>query len=145
MQVDGEPTPGDAGTPESLSVSGLLCGRLYYIGIKTTDDSANASPLSNVVRKRTLACPKLLVSSLPENRAVVGMAYNQSFNISGGVGPYTVQLVRGLPEPAGLSLAGQTVSGTPGEARMWRFRVLVTDQIGASARKSFAVIIRPAP
>jgi hypothetical protein len=142
-QVNGEPVPAAAGALESLSVTGLLCGRSYYFAIKTTDDAANTSPLSNVIRKRTLPCPKLIVSSLAQTDAVVGTAYNQSFSISGGVAPYTVEVVRGLPEPAGLAFAAQTVSGTPAEAKIWRFAVKVTDQIGASAKKRFTLRIRP--
>jgi hypothetical protein len=112
--------------------------------MKTTDDAANTSALSRVLRKKTLACPKLTVTSLAQTDAVVGTAYNQSFSISGGVAPYTVQVLRGLPEPAGLSLAAQTVSGTPAEAKLWRFTVKVTDQIGSSAKKRLALRIRPA-
>lgn len=141
-QLNGEPVPGAVGTLETLSVPGLLCGRYYYFAIKTTDDSANTSSLSNVPRKRTLACPKLTVTSLAQTDAEVGVLYNQSFSVSGGVAPYTVQVLRGLPEPAGLSLAAQTVSGTPTEAKMWRFTVRVTDQIGSTARKSFTLRIR---
>jgi hypothetical protein len=143
-QINGEPVPGPAGTLESLSVPGLLCGRPYYFAMKTTDDAANTSALSRVLRKKTLACPKLTVTSLAQTDAVVGTAYNQSFSISGGVAPYTVQVLRGLPEPAGLSLAAQTVSGTPAEAKLWRFTVKVTDQIGSSAKKRLALRIRPA-
>jgi hypothetical protein len=141
-QLNGEPAPAVAGTLESLSVPGLLCGRPYYFAIKTTDDFGNVSPLSNVLRKRTLDCPKLTVTPLPQTDAEVGIAYNQSFSVSGGVAPYTVQVLRGLPEPAGLSLAAQTVSGTPTEAKTWRFRVRVNDQIGSTAKKSLVLRIR---
>jgi hypothetical protein len=140
--LNGEPVPGAAGILESLSVSGLLCGRSYYFRIKTTDDFGNVSPLSNLLRKRTAACPKLTVTSLAQPEAQVGTPYNQSFSISGGVAPYLIQVLRGLPEPAGLSLAAQTVSGTPTEAKTWRFAVKITDQIGASAKKSFTLRIR---
>ncbi len=144
-QFSGEPAPAAAGTPQSLSVSGLLCGQSYYLAIKTADESANLSSLSNVVKKRTLACPKLTVTPLPQNFTTVGTPYNQSFSVSGGVPPYTVQVLRGLPEPTGLSLAAQTVSGTPTQVKTWRFTIRVTDQIGASANKTLALKIRPAP
>jgi hypothetical protein len=140
-QLNGEPVPAIAGTFESLSVPGLLCGRFYYFAIKMTDDFGNVSPLSNVVRKRTLACPKLTVS-LSQTDAEVGIAYNQSFNIGGGVAPYTTQILNGVPEPAGLSLAALTVSGTPLEAKRWRFTLRVTDQIGSAARKTLTLRIR---
>jgi hypothetical protein len=142
-QLNGEPAPAAAGTPEAFAVSGLLCGRTYHFAVKSRDDVENVSALSNVVRARTLPCPKLGISPLAQTDAVVGLAYNQSFNVIGGFAPYTVQVLRGLPEPAGLALAAQTVSGTPAEAKTWRFTVRVTDQVGASAQKSFAIKIRP--
>ncbi len=141
-QLNGEPVPAAGGTLESVSVPGLLCGRAYYFAIKSTDDSTNVSPLSNLHKAKTLACPKLTVTPLAQTAAEVGVAYNQSFSVSGGVAPYTVQVLRGLPEPAGLTLAAQTASGTPTEAKTWRFTVRVTDQIGSTAKKSFAVRIR---
>jgi len=141
-QVTGEPVPGTAGTLQNLSVSGLLCGRSYYFALKTTDDTGNISVLSNLLRKKTQPCPTLSVSSLLQTTAEVGIAYNQSFTISGGVAPYTVQVLSGVPEPAGLTLAAQTVSGTPAVAKTWRFKVLINDQIGSTARKSFKLRIR---
>jgi hypothetical protein len=142
-QLNGEPAPAASGTPENFSATGLLCGRSHYFAIKTTDDAANTSTLSNVLRKRTLACPKLTITPLPQNTALVGVPYNQAFSVTGGVAPYTFEVLRGLPEPAGMSLAAPAVTGTPGEAKTWRFTIRVVDQIGSSARKSFALRIRP--
>jgi hypothetical protein len=141
-QVNGEPAPGAAGALENLSVSGLLCGRSYYLALKTTDDAGNISPLSNLSRKKTLRCPKLLVGALAQTDAEVGVAYSQSFSVSGGTAPYTVQAISGVPEPAGLTLAAQTVSGVPAEVKTWRFRVQIDDQIGSTAKKAFRLRIR---
>jgi hypothetical protein len=140
--LNGEPLPGPVGTSESISVPGLLCGRAYYFALKTTDDSANSSVLSNLLKAKTQTCPALIVSPLVLTDAEVGIAYNESFSITGGVGPYAIQVLSGLPEPAGLTLAAQTVSGTPAEAKRWRLRVLVTDQIGSSAKKTIRLRIR---
>jgi hypothetical protein len=144
LQINGEPAPGGAGTMHNLSVPGLLCGRPYYFALKTTDDSGNVSPLSNLLKKRTLTCPKLTVTGLPQTNAEVGIAYNQSFSISGGVAPYNVQVLYGVPEPGGLTLAAQTVSGTPTEPKFWHFKVKITDQIGSRAKKFFTLRIRKA-
>ena len=141
-QLGGAPVPGVAGVTESFAVPGLLCGRNYYFALKTMDDAGNVSALSNVARARTLKCPKLAVSPSVLPDAEVGVPYNASYGISGGVGPYTVQVTSGLPEPAGLALVDQTVSGNPAAAQTWRFRVEITDQIGSSARKNFRVRIR---
>lgn len=45
-QVSGEPAPGEAGSVQSMEISGLVPGTTYYFGIITTDDSSNTSSLS---------------------------------------------------------------------------------------------------
>jgi len=51
--VSGEPTPTAAGTQQTFTVSGLSGSSTYYIAIRTTDNSGNLSPLSNVVNATT--------------------------------------------------------------------------------------------
>ncbi|MBU1046500.1 fibronectin type III domain-containing protein [Patescibacteria group bacterium] len=46
--VTGEPTPSIAGSSESMTVTGLSAGTLYYFAIKTSDEVPNTSALSNV-------------------------------------------------------------------------------------------------
>ena len=50
-QVQGMITPRVAGTHEEFVVAGLTTGVRYYFAIKTSDDRANWSPLSNVIGK----------------------------------------------------------------------------------------------
>jgi uncharacterized repeat protein (TIGR02543 family) len=45
--VTGEPIPSAAGTPESMTVGGLVPGASYYFAIKTADEVPNWSALSN--------------------------------------------------------------------------------------------------
>lgn len=52
-QVTGEPSPSAAGSSESMTVSGLSSGTLYYFAIKTSDEVPNISGLSNVVSATT--------------------------------------------------------------------------------------------
>jgi hypothetical protein len=54
-QVDGEPSPGPAGTPESTLVSGLNAGTNYYFALEVLDDALNESEMSN-------SCPGLAMS-----------------------------------------------------------------------------------
>ena len=49
MLVPGPPAPGLAGSPDSLTVSGLAPGAGYYFAMRTRDDFSNWSPVSNVV------------------------------------------------------------------------------------------------
>ncbi len=51
--VDAPPAPGGAGSAEVFTVSGLLSGTLYCFALKTVDDAANWSGISNVVSDTT--------------------------------------------------------------------------------------------
>ena len=55
--VSGEPTPGVAGTAESIILSGLSADTTYYFAIKTQDDNSNVSGLSNVATVTTASIP----------------------------------------------------------------------------------------
>lgn len=47
--VAGVPAPGTPGSPESFTVTGLAPGKSYYFAIKTVDEAANWSSISNVI------------------------------------------------------------------------------------------------
>ncbi len=55
--VTGVPAPKPAGQAESFSVKGLLGGTTYYFAIKGIDNSAHASPLSNIASVTTGVTP----------------------------------------------------------------------------------------
>ncbi|MGC9347776.1 MAG: hypothetical protein ACP5JG_06530 [Anaerolineae bacterium] len=47
IDVSGEPTPRGSDWPQSMSVSGLSPGQMYYFAIRSQDAAGNWSPLSN--------------------------------------------------------------------------------------------------
>ena len=53
-QASGEPAPKAPGQAETFTVTGLTPGTLYYFAIKTADESANWSGISNVVSISTI-------------------------------------------------------------------------------------------
>lgn len=55
--VTGEPTPGPAGSVESMTVSGLTPGQRYYFALKTQDEVPNTSGVSNSPRAAAQASP----------------------------------------------------------------------------------------
>src|SRR5919106_1708239 len=64
----------------------------------------------------------------------VNVAYSVTFEIIGGVPPYTVEIIKGsLPE--GLSLSELTISGVPLERANSNFVIKITDQAGTSANE----------
>ena len=52
-QATGEPAPAAAGAAQSFAVTGLSASTTYYFALKTKDEAANESPLSNVVSATT--------------------------------------------------------------------------------------------
>jgi hypothetical protein len=65
-QLDGEPQPKPAGSPDSFTVSGLQPNTNYYFAMKATDDVGNESAMSNLSPALALS-EYILVSPLRPN------------------------------------------------------------------------------
>lgn len=132
--INGEPAPLAAGALQTLTVTGLRCGRKYYFALRSLDEGGNVSRLSNVASRKTTACPTLTVSSLlPPGE--VNIPYNATVSITGGNPPYTVVAIKGSL-PAGLAFGSPDITGTPLKARDSNVTIRVTDQVGAATKKT---------
>jgi glucose/arabinose dehydrogenase len=80
-------------------------------------------------------------SSIPDGEA--GVPYTADLNINGGTTPYNVTVVKGAL-PAGLDIVNGVLTGTPALTRKAVFTLLITDQGGATASKSFQMKVFPA-
>ncbi|WP_421879588.1 S8 family serine peptidase [Marinoscillum sp.] len=56
------PVPSNAGTLDTIEVSGLTSGTLYYFALKSSDFFGNKSEISNIVAQATNEAPDLYVS-----------------------------------------------------------------------------------
>jgi hypothetical protein len=70
----------------------------------------------------------------------VGSPYAISLFANGGVQPFTWSIVAGAL-PGGLSLSGNTISGTPNASGTFTFTAKVTDAHGATASEAFTITI----
>jgi hypothetical protein len=88
----------------------------------------------------TLATPTIITASpLPEGE--VGVAYSQTLTASWGTSPYNWSIDSGTL-PAGLSLSGATISGTPTTAGgPTTITFQVTDSLGRTATKDLSFTI----
>ncbi|MCX6460785.1 MAG: putative Ig domain-containing protein [Actinobacteria bacterium] len=109
----------------------------FTVRVDTATESATQS-LTLVVN------PQLVITtdSLPDGATLA--AYSTTLTATGG-SPYTWVLTAGLL-PAGLNLATDgTISGTPGGAGVASFTVTVTDNLGRTESKRFALGISQTP
>ncbi|MGH6760857.1 MAG: IPT/TIG domain-containing protein [Phyllobacterium sp.] len=65
-----------------------------------------------------------------------GAPFSQSLSATGGTAPYAFTVDSGSPPP-GLSLSGNTISGTPTQRGTYSFSVKATDDTGATQVKSY--------
>jgi hypothetical protein len=90
------------------------------------------------------AGPALLFPAPPGGE--VGVAYTNTFTVTGGTSPFTWSVASGTVPP-GLTLNASTgvLSGTPTSAGTFTFAVKVTDKAGLSDSKSVSITIIPGP
>ena len=114
------------GTP---TVSGLF--QVTITAIDSTGNSVNATiPLS-------VAAPAIIFApTLPS--ATQGKAYSATLTASGGVAPFTYSAA-GLP--AGLSLSGSAITGTPTVSGLYQVSLTATDSKGGSVSSTTSLSV----
>ncbi|WP_229738970.1 beta strand repeat-containing protein [Edaphobacter dinghuensis] len=121
-----------AGTlPAGLSISGcVISGTPTIAGtadltVKATDSSSPAATTTGPVSLTVVAAGATLTLTSPPD-ATVGTPYTGTIGVSGGTGPYSCTVTAGTL-PAGLSISGCTISGTPTTAGTANLTVKATD------------------
>jgi FtsP/CotA-like multicopper oxidase with cupredoxin domain len=103
--------------------------------------TTNSTP-SNVASISPLS-PIITTVSLPPGD--VSVVYSQTLTAIGGTTPYTWSVSIGsLPPGLAVTPATGVLGGTPTTAGTFGFTIMVTDNFGATATKSFTIIINPA-
>lgn len=131
----------------TLYSGGLLSGTPsmaadYNFTITATDDSGHSGSRAYAVTINA-ATVTILPMSLPGG--TVGTAYYQTISASGGSGGYTFSVSAGSL-PTGLTLNSSTgkLSGTPTTAGSYSFTILVKDNTGHGAFRSYGISINAA-
>ncbi|DAC72618.1 MAG TPA: hypothetical protein DSN98_04350 [Thermoplasmata archaeon] len=110
------------------------------IGFPTV--TTNSTPTNTIILNPLN--PVIITNALPGGD--VSIAYSQTLTAIGGTLPYTWSVSIGSL-PAGLTLTPSTglISGIPTTTGTYSFTIMVTDNIGATATKPFAITINTAP
>jgi hypothetical protein len=102
--------------------------------------NAAGSTASNTVSVSSTPPPVITTTALPGG--IVGVAYNQSISVSGGLLPLSWSISGGaLPTPLTLNPATGVISGIPNAARTFSFTVLVSDAAARSTSATLSITI----
>ena len=138
----------------SLATSGAFSGTPLAAGTTTftvtATDSGTPTP-QNVSKQLSITispAPLVITSSATLATGTVGVSYNATLTASGGTVPLTWSLASGSSLPAGLSLSGSTITGTPSLSGSTTFTVTATDSgtpTPQNVSKQLSITISPAP
>ena len=122
-----------SGTPTAASTTP------YSFALEVSDSSGPAQSITVLMSMRVSALA-LSPDALPN--AGVGVPYSQMLTPSGGVAPYTVQLLSSSGLPPGMTLSGAGVlSGVPDSPGNFVVQVLVSDASGQTLSKLYTVVV----
>ena len=129
----------------SLSAAGAITGTPTTAGdFDFTVRASDAGSQSATKALRITINPaQLSVTTSALSPGTVGQAYNATLAATGGTTPYTWTVSSGAL-PAGLSLSGSAITGTPTTAGDVDFTVQVTDSANRPATKALRITINPA-
>jgi hypothetical protein len=115
----------------TLSTSGQITGTPTAAGISSftvqAADSESNPQTGSQPLNLAISGGALKITSLPLPGGQVGQAYSFPLTATGGVPPYTWAVSSSNPLPGGLSLSGNTISGTPTTAGNFTVGLSVTD------------------
>jgi hypothetical protein len=126
-------TSGTAGTTYYYKIEPVFRGGVA-LGVQS-------AATAGVVFPTTTSSLNITTTSLAGGK--VGTAYSATLAASGGSTPYTWSISSGTL-PAGLSLSGNKISGTPTTQGTSNFTVKVTDNSSATDTQALSITISPA-
>jgi Putative Ig domain len=132
-----------SGTPLSTDLTPTGTAKTYSFVVKVTD-SQTPTAAFQTGNFSIIINPLPVVTSTTLLSGTIGLTYNAPLTNTGGLAPFTwtVVLPGTGPLPAGLSINGAAITGTPtGPAGTFPFTIQVTDADGntASAQVSIAI------
>lgn len=136
--------------PAGLSITGTTANTVtisgtptqagsFNLNVSATDTSTGNGPYTvGQAFTLTVAAPTLTMTPAAGTlTAPYAVAYSQAFTASGGVGPYSYAVTGALP--AGLSLSGNTISGTPTAPGSYPITITATDTGSTGTGSPFTV------
>lgn len=133
-------------TSHSASLTGLTADTTYFYHAKSSVTGFTAVSSTNSFKTLTVVGATLSVTTTSLPDGVVGTAYSQTLNATGGVTPYAwARTVGNLPPGLTMSTGG-VITGTPTTAGTYTFTVKVEDSSSPkqSATKQLSIKVNTA-
>jgi hypothetical protein len=111
----------------------------YNFSVVATDTASQSSQAPFTITINPV--PVITTSSL--STGVIGFAYNQQLDMTGGTTPIVWSQSGGLPPGLQFDAVKGAVSGTPTSAGSYDLTFLVTDAAGSVATKTFTLTVFP--
>lgn len=144
LSVSGAPTPQAAGSPETMTVTGLVGTTTWYFAVKATDDVGNKSALSNGADSGP---PRPL--SVTPARAQAGSPVSLTVEGTNLFPQATVALVAGTTTVplTGIVATGSRLTGTADLTGAWpsSYRLRVTNADGKTGELPRGFDVSPGP
>jgi len=141
--VEGTLPPGLSFSQQGVISGAPTAAGQFTIQVGVTDAQENTA---TKVFSLTVTQPALQIttaSPLPDG--VAGQSYTVTFTATGGAAPYSWSQVTGALPPGTTLNTNGTLSGTPSQAGVYSFQIMVTDSNGETASRTFEVTITPPP
>jgi large repetitive protein len=123
-----------SGTPTSAGMSN------FTVQVTDSSNATASKPLSIAIAAPATPALAITTSSLPP--ATVGTPYSATLSSTGGAGGNIWSIASGTL-PAGLTLNGSAISGTPTTAGTSSFTVQVKDSANNTATKPLSITVAP--
>ncbi len=99
-----------------------------------------SSPLQIIFYEYKIPYPPIAINQTSLSGTTVNTAYSQSLSAGGGSGNYTWSITSGAL-PAGLTLSGNVISGTPTATGTFNFTIDVTDSASDTNTQALSIIV----
>ncbi len=120
-----------SGTPANAGYNG------YQVQVSNGTTTAQSSLYLYV------SGPTLSIPATGSTSGLLNSNFSYPLSASGGTGGYTYSVATGPALPAGLSINGSVISGTPTAAGTTTVNIKVTDGSGATATEALTIVIVP--